>query len=176
MIITNDEAALRVQCQAVSLDEVGGLIEVLEKELEYANRLGKGGIGLAAPQIGIAKDIAIIRLPKVNLNLINAKLVQGFDPAVFTDEGCLSFPGRVEDTMRYQEVHISGNLIEPHTFVATGFVAVVCQHELDHLNSTLFMDRKIVKPTTIVGVSKVGPNEKCPCNSGRKYKKCHGAI
>jgi peptide deformylase len=175
MIITNDEPALRVQCQPVSADEVGALIEALEKELEYANRLGKNGIGLAAPQIGIAKDIAIIRLPKVRLDLINAKLVQGFDPAVFTDEGCLSFPGRTENTMRYQEVHISGNLVEPHTFVATGFVAVVCQHELDHLNSTLFMDRKIAKPATVVSnIAKVGPNEKCPCGSGRKYKKCHG--
>src|ERR1700688_747029 len=160
MIITNDETVLRVKCQPVSLDEIGSLIEALEKELEYANKLGKGGIGLAAPQIGIAKDIAIIRLPKVNLDLVNAKLVQGFDPAVFTDEGCLSFPGRVEDTMRYQEVHISGNLVEPLLFIATGFVAVVCQHELDHLNSTLFMDHKILKPTTVAGVVKVGPNEK----------------
>lgn len=174
MIITNDEAALRVVCEPVTLDEVGSLIETLEKELENANRLGKNGIGLAAPQIGIAKDIAIIRLPKVSLNLVNAKVIQGFDPAVFTDEGCLSFPGRTENTTRFQEIHIGNNLVEPHTFVATGFLAVVCQHELDHLNSTLFMDRKIVKPAPVVKTVKVGPNEKCPCGSGIKYKKCHG--
>src|ERR1700681_4108983 len=125
MIITNDEDALRIVCQPVSSDEAGALIETLEKELEYANRLGKNGIGLAAPQIGIAKDIAIVRLQNVNFNLINAKLVQGFDPAVFTEEGCLSFPGRSEDTMRYQEVHVINNLEEPHSFVATGFIAVV---------------------------------------------------
>lgn len=174
MIITNNEAALRVVCAPVTLDEVGSLIETLEKELENANRLGKNGIGLAAPQIGIAKDIAIIRLPKISLNLVNAKLIQGFDPAVFTDEGCLSFPGRVENTTRFQEVHIGNNLIEPYNFVATGFVAVVCQHELDHLNSTLFMDRKVVKPAPVVRTAKVGPNEKCPCGSGLKYKKCCG--
>lgn len=175
MIITNDEVALRVICEPVSMDEVGSLIETLEKELEYANRLGKNGIGLAAPQIGIAKDIAIVRLPKISFNLVNAKLIQGFDPAVFTDEGCLSFPGRSENTTRYQEVYISNNLVEPYSFVASGFVAVVCQHELDHLNSTLFMDRKVVKPVTIVNTTaKVGPNEKCPCGSGKKYKKCCG--
>jgi len=174
MIITNNEAALRVFCEPVTMDEVGSLIDTLEKELEYANRLGKNGIGLAAPQIGIAKDIAIVRLPKMNFNLVNAKLVQGYDPAVFTDEGCLSFPGRLENTTRFQEVHITNNLVEPYSFIATGFVAVVCQHELDHLNSTLFMDRSIPKQTPVVRKAKIGPNEPCVCGSGKKYKKCCG--
>ena len=135
---------------------------------------GKNGIGLAAPQIGIAKDIAIIRLPKISLNLVNAKLVSGFDPATFTDEGCLSFPGRLEDTTRYQEVVVANNLVEPHSFVATGFIAVACQHELDHLNSTLFIDRKIPKLVPVIVKAKVGPNEPCSCGSGKKYKKCCG--
>lgn len=174
MIITNNEAALRVTCEPVTMEEVGSLIETLEKELEYANRLGKNGIGLAAPQIGIAKDIAIVRLPKMNFNLVNAKLVQGYDPAVFTDEGCLSFPGRSETTTRFQEVHVSNNLVEPHSFIATGFVAVVIQHELDHLNSTLFMDRSVPKPVPIVRTGKIGPNAPCICGSGKKYKKCCG--
>jgi peptide deformylase len=174
MIITNDEAALRVVCEPVTLEEVGGLIETLEKELEYANRLGKNGVGLAAPQIGIAKDIAIIRLPKLKLNLINARMTHGYDLAVFTNEGCLSFPGRSEDTMRYQEVVIANGLVNPHTFVAAGFIAVICQHELDHLNSTLFIDRKIVKVAPLINKIKLGPNEKCHCGSDKKFKKCCG--
>ena len=174
MIITNDEAALRVFCEPVTLEEVGPLVEALEKELEYGNRIGRSGIGLAAPQIGIAKNIAIVRLPKISLNLVNAKLVEGFDPALFEEEGCLSFPGRLENTIRFQEVYITNNLVEPHSFVANGLVAVVCQHELDHLNSTLFMDRRLPKPSPVVKTVKVGPNEPCPCGSGKKYKKCHG--
>jgi peptide deformylase len=174
MIITNDEAALRVFCEPVTLEEVGPLIEVLEKELEHSNRIGRAGIGLAAPQIGIAKHIAIVRLPKLSFNLVNAKLITGYDIGLFQEEGCLSFPGRVEDTMRYQEVYIANNLIEPHTLVATGLAAVVCQHELDHLNSTLFIDRKMPKFTPIVKAVKIGPNEPCSCGSGRKYKKCCG--
>jgi peptide deformylase len=175
MIITNDEAALRVFCEPVLPEEVGALVETLEKELEYANRLGKSGIGLAAPQIGLAKNIAIIRLPKLSINLVNAKLEKGFDPALFKEEGCLSFPGRIEDTIRFQEVYVTNNLVEPQNFVASGFVAVVCQHELDHLNSTLFMDRKIPKVVPVIkSATKVGPNEPCPCNSGKKYKKCCG--
>ena len=172
MIITNDEKALRVFCEPVLSQEISELVETLEKELNYANTLGKSGIGLAAPQIGIAKDIAIIRLPKLNLNLVNAKLDKGFDPAIFKDEGCLSFPGRTEDTTRFQEVYITNNMAEPHSFIATGFLAVVVGHELDHLNSTLFMDRIHLKQVTIINTIKVGSNELCPCNSGKKYKRC----
>lgn len=174
MIITNDEAKLRVFCEPVSPDEVGPLVEQLEKELEYSNKIGRAGIGLAAPQIGIAKNIAIVRLPKINFNLVNAKLIKGYDPALFTEEGCLSFPGRLEDTIRFQEVYIT-NGVEPYSFTATGLVAVVCQHELDHLNSTLFMDRKMPKAVPVVkSTLKAGSNEPCPCGSKRKYKKCCG--
>lgn len=174
MIITNNEEALRVKCEDVTLEEVGPLVETLERELERSARLGNPGIGLAAPQIGIAKNIAIVRLEKLKFELVNARLEQGFDPAVFTEEGCLSFPGRREDTTRFQEVHIVNNLVHPHKFIATGLVAVVCQHELDHLNSTLFMDHKIVKQATIIKPAKVGPNEPCVCGSGKKFKKCCG--
>jgi peptide deformylase len=177
MIITNDEEALRVKCEDVLPEEIASLIATLELELERANRLGKGGIGLAAPQIGIAKKIAIVRLDRSrgnNFDLINCKIEQGFDPAIFRQEGCLSFPGRVEDTTRFQEVYITNNLVYPFSFVATGLTAVVCQHELDHLNSTLFMDRKIPKIVPVVNKSKVGPNEPCICGSGKKYKKCCG--
>lgn len=175
MIITNNEEALRVKCEDVLPEEVGVLISALENELDRANRLGKGGIGLAAPQIGIAKNIAIVRLDVahgLSLDLINSKIVQGYDPTVFRQEGCLSFPGRVEDTVRFQEVHISNNLIYPNSFVVTGLMAVVCQHEIDHLNSVLFIDHKLQTITPVMSKKKVGPNDPCICNSGKKYKKC----
>ena len=173
MIITFNEEALRVKCVEVLPEEIASLIETLEGELNEANRLGKNGIGLAAPQIGIAKNIAIIRLDhSFKLNLINCKLENGYDPLMFKEEGCLSFPGRVENTMRFQEVHISSNLVEPYSFVATGFLAVACQHEMDHLNSILFMDRAAPKPVQIIKKNKIGPNDPCVCGSGKKYKKC----
>jgi peptide deformylase len=176
MIITNNENLLRVKCEEVLPHEVGDLISTLESELDRANRLGKGGIGLAAPQIGIAKNIAIIRIDKVrgiNFDLVNCKVEQGFDPAVFRQEGCLSFPGRVEDTTRFQEVYITNNLMYPHTFVATGLTAVVCQHEIDHLTSVLFMDRTATKGSPVIK-NKIGPNDPCICGSAKKYKKCCG--
>jgi peptide deformylase len=177
MIITNNEEALRVKCEDVLPEEVGELIATLEAELDYNNRLGKGGIGLAAPQIGIAKNIAIVRIDKsrgISFDLVNARIKQGYDPAVFRQEGCLSFPGRVEDTTRFQEIYVENNLVYPHSFIATGLTAVVVQHEIDHLTSTLFMDRSIPKIVPVVKKTKVGPNDPCICNSGKKYKKCCG--
>lgn len=172
MIITYNEEALRVKCEEVLPEEVGSLISTLESELAYANKLGKNGIGLAAPQIGIAKKIAIIRLDDIKLDLVNCTLDKGYDPGIFADEGCLSFPGKVETTTRFQEVYIKNNLKEPYDFIATGFLSVACQHELDHINSILFSDRKVIKAE--IKKSKVGPNEPCICGSNKKFKKCCG--
>ena len=52
-----------------------------------------------------------------------------------------------------------------------GLLECICvQHEIDHLNGVVCMDRKV--NTTIVKDAKVGRNEPCPCGSGKKYKKC----
>ncbi len=170
MIIINNEDALRVKCEDVLSDEVGELISQLELELYNSARLGSEGVGLAAPQIGIAKNIAIVRVSNtLKINLINCKIEKGFDEAIFKNEGCLSFPGRVENTLRFQEIYVKNNLTYPHEFIATGLTAVVIQHELDHLNSILLPDRAIKNKKII---KKVGPNERCPCGSGKKFKKC----
>lgn len=173
MIIVNNEEALRVKCEEVLPEEAASLIATLESELAHANKLGRGGIGLAAPQIGIAKKIAIVRINNLNIDLINCEIESSYDPCIFKEEGCLSFPGRVETTTRFQEVHIVNNLVYPHKFIATGLIAVVCQHELDHVNSTLFMDRKVpgLEP---IKKKKVGPNDPCMCGSNKKFKKCCG--
>jgi len=177
MIITNNEEALRVKCANVLPEEVGELVSKLELELKNSARLGRPGIGLAAPQIGIAKNIAIVRVgnrPGEYINLINCKLEKGYDLSVFRDEGCLSFPGRVENTNRFQEIYVTNNLTYPHNFIATGLIAVVCQHEMDHLSGVLLPDIAIPKPKPIVNIKKIGPNELCSCNSGKKFKKCCG--
>ncbi len=171
MIIINDEELLRTPCVDVKPEEVDELRAILEAELREANRLGKEGIGLAAPQIGIFKKMAIIRLGHndLDVDLVNCRIDKVFDEAIFPSEGCLSFPGKVESTLRYQECYIVDNLVYPHTFVATGLLAVAVQHELDHLNGILLSDRAIPPPPP-----KVGPNEPCSCGSKKKYKKCHG--
>lgn len=170
MIITNNEELLRVKCTDVLPEEVGPLREALERELANSERLGRPGIGLAAPQIGIAKNMSIIRLGKdLNVDLVNCSIKNAYEQFTHKEEGCLSFPGRVEDVLRYQEVHLIGNLIEPRSMVLTGLIAVCAQHELDHTSGILLIDRAIPKPA-----NKVGPNAPCTCGSKVKFKKCHG--
>jgi len=167
MIITNNQEALRVKCEPVATEEVGELIALLESELANSAANGRPGIGLAAPQIGIAKSIAIVRIgDRHSVNLINCRIQNTYDEFLFEGEGCLSFPDLRENTKRFNEIHIVDNLVYPHSFVATGLVAVCCQHELDHLNGILLPDRHIVQ------IVKQKPNELCLCGSQRKFKKC----
>ena len=89
MIIINNEDSLRVDCEDVTIEEYSDLLNKLELELSNANKLGKNGIGLAAPQIGIAKNIAIIRLPKIKLDLV--KLIKVTTPLFLKRKGVCLF-------------------------------------------------------------------------------------
>jgi peptide deformylase len=171
MIVTNNLDILRTPCSEVLEPEVAELIQTLEMELAYSARMGRPGIGLAAPQIAVHKKVAIARLGgDLNLNLVNAEISKGYDERMFRDEGCLSFPGVIENTMRFQEVYVINNLVPPHNFVATGLLAVVIAHELDHLNGVLLPDRALPKNPVV----KLKPNDACFCGSSKKFKQCHG--
>lgn len=182
-MIISDETILRAKNEEVTLEEVDRLIKSLEKGLNYSMLMGRPGIGLACPQIGINKKAAIVRLNSngsydLSVNLVNAKIKKGYNPFLFKEEGCLSFNNQVNDTMRYQEIHVVDNLVKPHAFVATGLMAVAIQHELDHLDGILFFDRIVKKNTLNV---KVRPNDPCFCGKVdiltgkvKKYKKCCG--
>jgi len=170
MIIT-DEKLLRTPCTDASPDEIGELVELLERELKYSEKMGRPGIGLACPQINIQKNVAIVRIDnKYRVDLVNCKIDKAYDKAMFRDEGCLSFPGRLENTMRHQEIYVKSNLTLPYSFVATGLMAVACQHELDHMNGILLPDNAIKQIIKI----KVRPNDPCSCGSKIKFKRCCG--
>lgn len=165
MIIT-DEEILRTKCVDILPEDAIPVIEKLERELAAsANK----GIGLAAPQIGIFVNCAIVRIGDAySVNLVNPKIEQGFDKAIFDNEGCLSFPNRFEKTLRYQEILVL-NCVEPYSFSCTGLMAVVTQHECDHLANVLLPDVALAKKIT---KKKLRPNDPCNCKSGKKYKKC----
>lgn len=169
MIIT-DEKLLRVKCEDVLPNEVGAIIDQLERELKRSGELGRAGIGLAAIQIGIPKNVAIVRInDKYKINLVNCHIAQKYDPEIFEEEGCLSFPGKFVKSMRYKEIYVIDNMDENKEFIAQGLVAVVIQHELDHLNSRLLPDIAIKEE---IKKYKIRPNDPCSCNSGKKAKKC----
>lgn len=182
-MIVSDEKILRNKNEDVKPEEIDDLIKLLEKGLNYSAAMGRPGIGLACPQIGINKRAAIVRINTngaydLSVNLVNAKIEKGYNPILFKDEGCLSFQGELRDTMRYQEIHVVDNAVKPYSFVATGLMAVAIQHELDHLNGVLFFDRAVQGNPLKV---KVRPNDPCICGKVdvttgkvKKYKKCCG--
>lgn len=115
---------------------------------ELAMRLGiRPGVGIAAPQINISKKIIAIRLDAdQEMILLNPKIISHSEEIVYIvgGEGCLSVDRIVEGIVpRYAEVtvELSDFNGKKETITATDYLAVVFQHEIDHLNGILFVDR-----------------------------------
>ena len=105
------------------------------------------GIGLAAPQVGVGKrvfvcDISVGRNPSDLLVFINPEFIER-DGMQLEEEGCLSVPGFNATVARPARAILKGldRHGEPHTVEATGLLARCFQHEMDHLDGTLFVDR-----------------------------------
>jgi peptide deformylase len=106
------------------------------------------GIGLAAPQVGINKQLIVIDCEPDNpenkpLILINP-VIKGFGRDLCDmQEGCLSVPGVYMDVLRPDEIEIAykDENGRPQTLRATGLLSRAIQHEIDHLNGVMFVDR-----------------------------------
>ena len=127
-------------------------VETFDKELKtltddmFETMHSVNGIGLAATQIGVAKQVAVIDIsPEKNEPLVIVNpAIQILDPSKTEDydEGCLSVPGFFEKISRpsdikltYQDLNGKKQEIKPE-----GLLTKVVQHELDHLNGRLFVD------------------------------------
>jgi peptide deformylase len=106
------------------------------------------GIGLAAPQVAINKQIVVIDIDPENpehqpLVLINPTVKSFGSEIVASQEGCLSIPGVYLDVQRPEAIEVSfkDEQGRPRTIKATGLLSRAIQHEIDHLNGVLFVDR-----------------------------------
>ena len=166
-------------------------MEIATELFQILNKRGDG-IGLAANQVGIDAQVAVVNV-REPLILINPKIISK-EVEIPYHEGCLSYPNKRVNTKRYRDVIISTEQSESDWYFSGAQVpkdgkgswekeqsnnedaqlrvleSVCVQHEIDHLNGVVCMDRK--RETTIVKDKKVGRNEPCPCSSGKKYKKC----
>lgn len=122
--------------------EVEGLIDDLIETMYAAP-----GIGLAAPQVGIPLRIFVIDLsvgrdPAALHVMINPEFVER-DGMQLEEEGCLSVPGFTATVARPKRVVVSGlnRQGDQHRLEGTGLLARALQHEVDHLNGCLFVDR-----------------------------------
>ena len=101
-----------------------------------------GGVGLAAPQVGISKRIIVVDAGEGLMELINPEIIFAAGEQVNT-EACLSIPGVSEEVTRAYEVHVKylDRYGKENIIKAKGFPAIVFQHEIDHLDGILFIDR-----------------------------------
>lgn len=131
-------------------------VEKFDRELHelldgmYDIMLGSNGIGLAAIQVAIPKRVLIINLPDEEgdqnkedlLEIINPNIL-AMDGKQIYQEGCLSVPGFYEDIERAKSITLEyydreGSL---HTLEADELLAVAIQHEMDHLDGKLFIEK-----------------------------------
>jgi peptide deformylase len=113
-------------------------------ETMYAAR----GIGLAATQVGVAQRVVVMDLsdvpeaPKQPLKMANPEILWTSDQDSSYQEGCLSVPGVFENVTRPDacKVRYLDEQNEVRELNATGLLATCIQHEIDHLNGTLFVD------------------------------------
>lgn len=102
-----------------------------------------GGIGLAAPQIGVSLRVIVVELPDEQpICLINPEIVRK-GQEITLDEGCLSVPGYRGEIKRSLTITVKGLDLDgkPVRLKGEGLLAEALQHEIDHTNGMLFVDR-----------------------------------
>ena len=167
-------------------------MKIATELFEILNKRGDG-IGLAANQVGIDAQVAVVNV-REPLILINPKYIDKGNEITYY-EGCLSFQDKGGvNTKRYDSVIIKTEQDESSWYFSGAanpidgkgswekqernkndaemrLLETICiQHEIDHLNGLTIMDRKVI--TTITKEKNIGRNDPCFCGSGKKYKKC----
>ena len=104
------------------------------------------GIGLSAIQVGVLKRVIVIDITeelKKPLILINPVITPSNSKFLEFKEGCLSFPGIYESVKRNEEIAVDYNSVEGKklSMKATGLLSICIQHEVDHLEGVVFLDR-----------------------------------
>ncbi len=139
-IVIHPNEILRTVCEPVETfgDDLGQIIQTMRATMIAAN-----GIGLAGPQIGIARRIALVG----KFSMINPEIVWRSETQTILDEGCLSIPGSRTPVLRPSSVEVE-------YFDVTGVkkkirlndrMAKCAQHEIDHLDGILIIDRQFAE-------------------------------
>ena len=119
------------------------------------------GVGLAAPQVGVSSRVIVMEFgdendeeaPKKLYTLINPEISFPSEEKVTGIEGCLSAPGLLGEVNRYTKVIVKAKNRQgrPVKITAEGWLARIFQHEIDHLDGTLYPDRatRVWKPEQV---------------------------
>jgi peptide deformylase len=139
---------LRDRAEPILREQVDDALRALAHDMA-ATMYDEPGIGLAATQVGVAKRLIVmdldwpdtdVRSPRV---LINPEIVHTEGEDVSEDEGCLSVPDYKADVRRARRVVVRAHTLawEEVAYDATGLESYCFQHEIDHLDGILFIDR-----------------------------------
>ena len=132
--------------EGAKVTEFGPELEEFVADM-FATMYASQGIGLAAPQIGVAKQVTVIDVsfkedPDAKLVLINPEIIET-EGRQYEEEGCLSFPDIREKVPRASWVKVRAQNEKGEFFEVDGeeLLARALQHEIDHLHGVLFIDR-----------------------------------
>jgi len=118
--------------------EIKELIFNMKETLRHAQ-----GVGLAAPQIGVSKRAIVVQIEKEAVGFLNPRIIVSSRQKEIQEEGCLCLPGIFFKIKRAKEAEIEalGEKGEIVRIEAKGLLARIFQHEIDHLNGILVIDR-----------------------------------
>lgn len=140
-VITYDDSILKHKSEnVVDVDEnIIATVEEMFETMYFSN-----GIGLAAVQVGILKRIIVVDVPKFGRHaLINPVIIDSSLETSVYEEGCLSLPGIAGEVERPKKIEIKYLDLKgkEKTLKADGLLATCIQHEIDHLDGILFIDK-----------------------------------
>jgi len=102
------------------------------------------GVGLAAPQVGLSLRIVVVDDGNGLIEMVNP-IITEVSGSIVDEEGCLSCPGLIGPVSRYESITVEGldRSMKRITLMCSGLLARIFQHEIDHLNGVLFIDKAI---------------------------------
>jgi len=155
-ILTYPDDRLKQLCDEVP--EINADIKGFIQQLEATRQAGPGAVGIAAPQVGLHKRIVIVdvsgsRKPCDNhghMIMINPEITH-WEGMAMGREGCLSVPEFTGNVIRAEAIklHYQDENGQSHEIDSSGFEARAIQHEMDHLDGLLFLDRLVSRRTDL---------------------------
>ena len=138
-IVKEGDEVLRKKCRPVDKidDRILTILDDMAETLYDA-----GGVGLAAPQVGILRRIVVIDVGEGLIELINPEIIES-EGEISDSEGCLSIPGKYGEVVRPERVKVKALDREGKevTYEGTELLARAFCHEIDHLDGILYIDK-----------------------------------
>ena len=151
----------RLKQESLPVTDYNEELRTFVQQLDETMRSGPGGVGIAAPQVGRLERIVIVdlsakdKLPKGSTNhgrmvLVNPELTE-WEGMVMGREGCMSVPDFTGNVIRAEKIRLTAfdEYGEQHQYDCEGFEARAVQHEVDHLDGLLFLDRLVSRKTDL---------------------------